>query len=445
MRDILITLIIFGSIPFILRKPYIGALMWVWISVMNPHTLAWGFAVNFPFAAIIAGVTMVSLILNKVPKSIPLTPIVLIFMAFVFWMNVTTIFALYPDLVYDQWNKVMKIMLMSFVTLMLIKTKRHVQLLIGVIVFSLSYYGVKGGIFTLLGGGEHLVWGPGNSFIAGNNELALALIMTIPLLHYLQVVAKNKWVHYGLLATMLLCAVASLGTYSRGALLALAAMGGSLWIKSQKKFRLAILFILAVPLVIAYMPEQWNIRMDTITTYEADASVQGRFSAWEMAFNLAKDRPLVGGGFEITTPELFSRYAPNKGDVPRAAHSIYFQALGEHGFVGLGLYLLLGFLTWRTGAWIIRNTRGLHEYQWAFSLASMIQVSMIGFATGGAFLSLLYWDVPYYLMAAMVVTRIIVENELKEKAALTISAKSTRPSHQLGIPEPIRPITKDSG
>jgi len=339
----------------------------------------------------------------------------------------------------------MKIMLMTFVTLMLIKTKRHIQLLIGVIVFSLSYYGIKGGIFTFVGGGEHLVWGPGNSVIAGNNELALALIMNIPLLHYLQVFAKNKWVHYGLLATMLLCAVASLGTYSRGALLALAAMGGSLWIKSQKKFRLVVLFILAVPLVIAYMPEQWNIRMDTITTYEADASVQGRFSAWRMAFNLAKDRPLVGGGFEITTPELFSRYAANEGDVPRAAHSIYFQALGEHGFVGLGLYLLLGFLTWRTGIWIIRNTRGLHEYQWAFSLASMIQVSMIGFAVGGVFLSLLYWDVPFYLMAAMVVTRIIVENELKEKAALTISAKSTRSSHQLGIPEPLRPITKDSG
>ena len=75
----------------------------------------------------------------------------------------------------------------------------------------------------------------------------------------------------------------------------------------------------------------------------------------------------------------------------------------------------------------------------------MIQVSLIGFAIGGAFLSLLYFDVPFYLMAAMVATRIIVENELKEKATLATPVKSTGSSHQLGKPNPLQPITKDSG
>jgi len=445
MRDILVTLIIFGSIPLILRKPYIGALMWVWISVMNPHTQAWGFAVNFPFAAIIAGVTIFSLFLNKIPRSIPLTPVVLILIAFVFWMNVTTLFALHPDAVYDQWIKVMKIMLMTFVVLMLIKTKLHIQLLIGIIVFSLAYYGVKGGIFTITSGGEFRVWGPGASFIGGNNEMALALIMVIPLLHYFQVISKRIWVRYSLTAAMFLCGVAALGSYSRGALLAIIAMGAFLWFKSKNKLRLALLLILAVPIMLTFMPEQWSIRMDTINTYQDDGSVQGRFNAWGMAYNLAKDRPLVGAGFEVATRELFDRYAPDVTDVPRAAHSIYFQALGEHGFVGLGLYLLLGFLTWRTGVWIIRNTRELNEYQWAFSMASMIQVSLIGFAVGGAFLSLLYFDVPYYLLIAMVAVRSIVEKELEEKAALAIPVKSTDSSLQLGKPKPLQPITRDSG
>ncbi len=193
------------------------------------------------------------------------------------------------------------------------------------------------------------------------------------------------------------------------------------------------------------MPEQWSARMDTINTYEEDMSVQGRFNAWAMAFNLAKDRPLVGAGFEIATRENFDRYAPDVTSGRHAAHSIYFQALGEHGFVGLGLYLLLGFLTWRVGVWIIRNTRGLNEYQWAFGIASMIQVSLIGYAVGGAFLSLLYFDVPYYLMIAMVATRSIIEQELEEKAALAIPVKSTDSSLQLGKPKPLRPITRDSG
>ena len=444
MRDIIVTLIIIGSIPYILRKPYIGALMWVWVSVMNPHTLAWGFAVDFPFAAIIAGVTLFSLFINKVPKSLPLTPVVWTLIAFVFWMNVTSLFALHPDLIYDQWLKVMKIMLMTFIVLMLIKEKKHIQLLIGVIVFSLAYYGVKGGIFTILTGGEFLVWGPGHSFIAGNNEMALALIMTIPLLHYFQVISNKAWVRHGLTAAMFLCGFAALGSYSRGALLAIIAMGLFLWLKSKYKLQLAILIILAIPIMLAFMPEQWGTRMDTIATYEEDGSVQGRFNAWAVAFNVAKDNPF-GAGFEVATREIFDRYAPDTEDVPRAAHSIYFQALGEHGFVGLGLYLLLGVLTWNIGSWIIRNTKGLKKYLWAYSLASMIQVSLIGFAVGGAFLSLLYFDVPYYLMIAMVVTRSILEKELEVKAAQAITGKSANSSPQLGKPKPLRPITGDSG
>ena len=445
MRDILVTLIVAGLIPIILRKPYVGILTWVWLSVMNPHTQGWGFAVNFPFAAIIGALTLVSLFINKVPKTAPNVPVVIVFVAFILWMNVTTFFAIHPDLVYEQWEKVMKIMLMSYVTFILIRDKKHVQLLIGVIVFSLAYYGVKGGIFTLTSGGQHRVWGPGNSFIAGNNEIALALITTIPLLYYLQVTTKNKLAKYGLVAAMLLCAIAALGSYSRGALLALAAMGGFLWLKSQHKVRLALLFILSIPLMLAYMPEQWTERMDSINTYEQDRSVAGRFNAWGMAYNLTKDRPIVGGGFVVTTRELFTRYASDVGDEPRAAHSIYFQALGEHGYVGLGLYLLLGFLTWRSGDWIIRNTKDLKEYQWASNLASMIQVSLVGFASGGAFLSLLYFDVPYYLMVAMVATRIIVEKALEEKeAALDSPVNSANSSQQLGKPVHLRPITRDT-
>jgi probable O-glycosylation ligase (exosortase A-associated) len=147
----------------------------------------------------------------------------------------------------------------------------------------------------------------------------------------------------------------------------------------------------------------------------------GRINAWHMAFNLAADRPLVGGGYEIYNRISFARWAPDPDDL-HAAHSIYFQALGEHGFVGLGLYLWLAFATWRKGSWVIRQARGRPEFKWAADLATMIQVSMIGFATGGAFLSLLYYDVPYYLMAAMVVVVSIVERALAEE----IAAKGTR-------------------
>ena len=184
-----------------------------------------------------------------------------------------------------------------------------------------------------------------------------------------------------------------------------------MWLKSSKKAWMGILMIIMIPVLLLSMPEQWSERMDTIGTYQEDASAMGRINAWTMAYNLAMDRPLVGGGFEIYDLKTFERYAPVPTDV-HAAHSVYFQALGEHGWVGLGLYLLLGLFTWHSCSWILRNTKERDDLKWAYHLAAMSKVSVIGFAVGGAFLSLLYFDVPYYLMSAIVVTRLIVSSEL---------------------------------
>ncbi|MEG0886327.1 MAG: putative O-glycosylation ligase, exosortase A system-associated, partial [Janthinobacterium sp.] len=231
-------------------------LMWVWVSVMNPHTQAWGFATHLPFAFIIAIATMLSLVMTREPKSLPLTP-VSVLLLFVAWMNVTALFALLPDSSWVQWNKVMKIMLMSFVIMMVIRTRRDIARLIWVLVGSIGYYGVKGGIFTIRSGGTERVWGPEETFIGDNNSLALALIITIPLMYYLQQNSDRRWLRHGLSAAMLLSALAALGSYSRGALLAIAAMVLFMWLKSGRKLVLGALLGLVTPLLLAFMPERW--------------------------------------------------------------------------------------------------------------------------------------------------------------------------------------------
>ena len=64
MRDIILTLIVLGSIPYIFKNPLTGLLMWVWLSIMNPHRLAYGFAQTMPFAQVIAIVALISLLIN---------------------------------------------------------------------------------------------------------------------------------------------------------------------------------------------------------------------------------------------------------------------------------------------------------------------------------------------------------------------------------------------
>ncbi len=410
MRDVLLTLIVFGSIPFIFRSPVIGVLMWVWISVMNPQTQTWGFAHNIPFAMVIALATMAAMVVTKEPRKLPWVPLTLALLAFAIWMNITLPFSLYPESSLQQWNKVMKIMLMNFVVIMLVKSRHDIHRLMWVLVLSLGYYGVKGGFFTIRTGGNHRVWGPGDSFIGDNNAIALALIMVIPLIVYLHQNTATKWVRHALAVSLLLCTLAALGSYSRGAFLAIAAMCGFLWFKSRQKVAVGGVMVLAAPLLLLFMPDQWSSRMDSINDYAVDSSAMGRLNAWQMAFNLACDR-FFGGGFEIYVPAVFAQYAPNPADV-HAAHSIYFQVLGEHGFVGLTLYLLLGVLTWRCGSAIIRSAREVDSLRWASSLAKMVQTSLVGFAVGGAFLSLVYFDVPYYLLAAMLATKALVDREL---------------------------------
>ena len=253
--------------------------------------------------------------------------------------------------------------------------------------------------------------GPPGTFIEDNNELALALIMTIPLMRYLQLQIRNRWLRLAFHPAMIACILSALGSHSRGALLAMSGMAFMLWLRGSKKLMTAPVFVLAGAAMIAFMPEHWGDRMETIATYEQDASAMGRINAWWAAFNIAQDR-MLGGGFDIYRPDVFAIYAPVPDDV-HAAHSIYFQVLGELGFVGLAIFLSLWFVTWRAAAWVRKHARGDPETEWASTLAGLCQVSMLAYLIGGAFLSLSYFDLPYNLMVLVVVTRQIVEKRLR--------------------------------
>jgi probable O-glycosylation ligase (exosortase A-associated) len=214
---------------------------------------------------------------------------------FTLWMCVTTYFAFDTEASVPMWERVMKIELMTFVMLFIVHSKRQIEILIWIVALSVAFYGIKGGIFTLKGGGELTVWGPPGSFIEDNNSLALALIMTIPLLHYLYQQATNKWVRRGLLLAMLLCGFSVLGSYSRGGFVAIAAMITFLWSRSRSRIVTGAVLVLLVPFAIGFMPGKWEDRMRTIEHYDQDASSMGRINAWKMTTNLANDRPLVGG------------------------------------------------------------------------------------------------------------------------------------------------------
>lgn len=288
---------------------------------------------------------------------------------------------------------------MTLVAILALNTEREIKAFAWVIALSLGFYGFKGGIFTLMSGGTNHVLGPHGTYISDNNTLALALITTLPIIWYLYTNASNKWLRFAMLGLAGLTAISVIGSYSRGALLGGGAMLFFLWLKGQHKLRTAALILFLLPLCLGFMPEQWFSRMGTIDNYNEDASAMGRINAWHFAFNLAKDK-FLGGGFNVFTPKMFLVYAPEPLDF-HVAHSIYFQILGDHGFVGLALFLSLMFAALRTAARVQKSCGQRAESKWAKDLAAMIQVSIIGFAVAGTFLSMPYYDLYYYLIALL--------------------------------------------
>ena len=402
MRDLFLTGVIFSLIPFIFKRPWVGILLWSWLGYMNPHRLCWGFAYDFPFAMIVGLVTIVSFMVSKEKKEMVWTRETIVLLLFVAWMLTTTFFAFNPEWAWFQWEKVWKIQLMILLTALIIKERQHLHWLVWVIALSLGFYGVKGGIFTIVNGGAYRVQGPGGTFIGGNNEIALAMVMVIPLIRYLHLQETRRWIRIGLASAMVLTGVSAIGSQSRGALVAMAAMGLFLWIKSRNKFMTAIYMAVAVAIMASVMPQEWYDRMATIKSYEEDKSAQGRINAWHTAFNVAKNR-VTGGGFEMWIPPVFRQYAPDPFNI-RDVHSIYFESMGEQGFIGFGLFMLLGLMAWIRARQVIKRCRKDQDKKWASDLASMIQVSLVGYAAGGAFLGMAYFDLPYHLMIILVLT-----------------------------------------
>lgn len=415
MRDILVLGMVLGALPFALRHTWCGVLLWTWLSIMNPHKLAFGFAYDAPFAAVAAGATLVSLVITRDKLRMAWDPVVVVLLTFVLWMCVTTVASVSPALAWPQLSKILKIQLMTVVALIALQERKHIELFIWVNVLSVGFFGVKGGIWTILNGGAERVWGPPGGFIEGNNELGVALVMAIPLMNYLRIVSSRWWIRYTVLIIMLLCAVSALGTQSRGAFLAVASMGLVLWFRSSKKIATGAVVGAVTVLLLSFMPATWEERMGTIGEYEEDGSAMGRLASWKFVWNLATSK-FFGGGFDAYTLDNYAVYNP-EALLPQAAHSIYFSVLGEHGFIGLLIYLLLGFLTFWLAGMMRKESRGRPETAWVFHLTGMCQVALVGFAVGGAFLSLAYYDFFYNIIVILVVTRRWVGERGWEKEA----------------------------
>lgn len=401
LRDLLVLALIFGSLPFCFLNPFIGVLIWSWIAYMNPHRLTWRVAYNFPVAQLPAIATLAGFPFTR--KSLPVKREAILMLLLWLIFTITSFFAILPRQAWTEWTRVSKILLMTFITMCLVTNRKRLKYLLIVIALSLGFYGLRGGIFALLSGGKYRVYGPPRSFIGDNNDLALALNMILPLLILLHKEVKSKSLKLLFLSTFFLTIIAIMFTYSRGGFVGLAFILCLLMLKSRKKI-LFVLTMLGGIIVIPYLndvlPERWINRIISMRSYREDRAAMGRIEAWKFGWSTSLKRPLIGGGFKV-----FDGY------YGKAAHSIYFQILGEHGFIAFGIFIaLLG-----SSLLSLRRLRKLSKedpkLQWLYDYSNMLEISLLAYMISGAFLSRAYFDLLYHLIAIVIVLKCLAERK----------------------------------
>ncbi len=443
MRDLAFLASWLVLLPLSFRGAQFGVLLWAWTSLLAPNDLLYGIGVSVPFAKVAALPTVLQLLFRRDPGIRPgldRTAILLLGLGAAALVAQAASPMLDASAGWDLCEQFLKILALALAVLWCITDRMRVHALLMVVCLGIGYIAVDEGIKFILSGSAHKVLG--SPSIGDNNQVALDVLMILPLLHYLHGTAASRALRLACLGTALLGATTVVATFSRGGFVGLVIVGiGSVAVSRRKS--------LAIPLLAcsllagtALVGSDWTARMQTVQQADSDDSFMGRIQAWKVSLGVALDRPLTGGGMHaIQHGDVWGAQARNfqmldivpslpLGTFPRAAHSIYFEVLGDMGFTGLGLFLLLVASAWRDAGLVRRLVReaGRPELEWASRLAGHLRISLLAFMVSGGLLSAAYRDVDYLLVSLLAATRLIVRRAVGDEAERRPAGRDPRPA-----------------
>lgn len=438
MRDFLLIALVLLSLPVGLIKPFYGILVYSWISYMYPHLWTWSYAQTAPVAklaalSVIAGVVIRR---NGSLEALKEREMILMFLLLLLF-TLSSFFALYPDEAWAKWQDMVKVILMSFVIAGFLTDRKKIRLFLIVIALSLGFYGFKGGIFSMVTGGQYMIWGPANSIIGANNNLGLALNMVLPIFWYLAKSETNMWLKRGFQVCFLLTIPAIMFTYSRGSFLGMAAVLALIILKGRHRILSAAVLLAAVIAVTAWLPQRWVERTGTTLEYRDDPSAMSRIDNWRFCWKLALDRPLTGGGFKFFSVETLRRYDPEfvlRYGTAWDTHNIFFGILAGHGFPAFIVFMMMIFFTW-TSCWRMKKkARGTPPNVWIADYSDLVQVAFWGWMINGMFVNMEYFELPYHLIAVTAALKVIYRRESTGLSPGREVGQEERAPHERNVP-----------
>jgi probable O-glycosylation ligase (exosortase A-associated) len=425
MRDLAIMMVL----PILLytgfKRPFIGLGLWLWSSAININAIVYGFATSITFAKLFAGLTIFSFFISKEKKEPTrvnaLTLFIILFYIVTTLSNIGAISDV--DLAWERWGMFSKIIIFYLFAIAIIRKKIHFDTMIWILIISIGAMSAKEGVKFLASGGAHRIGG-----LAGiqgdNNFFGVMIITVIPLAGYILNQTKDKILKMGVLVVIIFMVLGIFSTFSRGAFVGLSIFAISFWKNSKNKMLWGVALVGIVFTLSNVMPDTWLDRMNTVEKADQDSSFMGRVAAWKIGTLIAMDH-IFGGGFNCVESTItWNQYAlqyykldfvPPLIATPHyhATHSIYFQVLSNHGFIGLSLFLMILLTAYFK---VSKITASKNTYSdWIISLAKMIKLSLISYCVSGGLVNVAYFDFLYAIFA-MIVT---LEMQIKLPTAAT--------------------------
>ncbi|MBK9384482.1 MAG: putative O-glycosylation ligase, exosortase A system-associated [Planctomycetes bacterium] len=359
MRDAILTLIVVLLLPACFFRPYVGLLTFTWLAYMRAQDLCWGFARTMRFSFFVSLALIVGFLVNERGKALFLRDLRCWIIVALTALSAVSIYFSYTG--FDQWVtnyyiEYVKVIFIALITTTLLDTRNKLRWFCWTIALSLGFYGIKTGIFGVLTGGQaRVMQGPGG-MLEDNNDFALALVMSIPIMFYLGFsegsARVRSFTYMGVALTMFTVVL----THSRGGFLSMVGVLGMMVWRSKRRMQ-GLAVGVAVALVgLAVVPQSFVDRLATLEKPTEEASAAGRIEAWGIALQVVEQHPWFGVGmrnFELAYArmDISKHVGASHGSRTIVVHNSYLQVWAEQGSIAFALYLLLLISTfWMLGS-----------------------------------------------------------------------------------------------
>ena len=433
--------------------PFVASLAYVWVDEAYPQKIAYLF-MNSIHPAELTAILAFLMFFMKGLRGTRITLSSVLLMIFAVWCTLSTFFwAVAPEPALLKWDWAVKGLVMAAFLPLVFRTRLQIEAFIQVLLFSIMTNVIGPGLKTLVTGGGYnaaLGFAAGNSGLEEGATLSATAISLIPLLLFAlrnnTLLPQNRWVKLGYIGLIVLSISAAIGTYERTGLVAMMVVSIALWMQSRHKLLFGAGLLAAVVVLGAVTSVKWQERIHTITTYRENVSAYSRILVWEWTWNFVKTHPL-GGGFEsylvnhlagVAEAEI-SNDTSNDTSVERvnpkapsvAFHSIYFEVLGEQGYVGLALYLSIIAVAYRNLLRIRRLKAPVpeDEIRWCRDLGKAVGASLTTMLISGAFIGIGFIPLVYYFVVATTCLGTYA------RSLMTATRKTARQLHGRPLPQ----------